>query len=116
MNSKAEQSEPLVKLVVFTPLSHCDPVRKALAKAGCGHIGNYDSCSFSSRGQGRFRPLEGANPFIGKQGKVEVVEEERIETICPERILPKVLEALQKAHPYEEVALDIYPLLNHRYL
>jgi len=111
-----QKQEPLVKLVVFVPGSHADAVRLSLAKAGGGHIGNYDSCSFSSKGQGRFRPLDGTNPFIGEQGKLEVVEEERVETICPERMLPELLKALKAAHPYEEPAIDIYPLLNHKYL
>jgi len=110
------EQEGLVKIVVFVPLSHGDVLRKAMAEAGAGHIGNYDFCSFSSLGQGRFRPLEGTNPFIGQQGTVEVVEEERLETICPESKIQRVLEAVRKAHPYEEPAIDIYPLLNHTYL
>ena len=112
----SEKKEPLVKIVVFVPVSHADVLRKAMAEAGSGHIGNYDFCSFSLKGQGRFRPLEGATPFIGEQGKVEVVEEERLETICPVRGLGKLLEAIKEAHPYEEPAIDIYPLLNHEYL
>lgn len=101
-----------VKIVVFTPLAHSDEVRLTLAKAGAGMIGNYDSCSFSSRGIGRFRPLKGAQPFVGEIGKTEEVEEERIEVICPQNILKKVIEELKKTHPYEEPAIDIYPLLN----
>lgn len=104
-----------VKIVVFTPLTHADTVREALAKAGAGHIGNYDSCSFSSRGTGRFRGLQGANPAIGQVGQLEEVEEEKIETVCPKEILPEVLKAVLAAHPYEEPAIDIYPLLNHQY-
>jgi hypothetical protein len=100
-----------VKIVVFTPLAAADAVRTALAEAGAGHIGNYDFCSFSSRGVGRFRPLDGANPHIGEHGIVEEVEEERIETICPKDILDRVLEKLREAHPYEEPAIDVYPLL-----
>jgi len=101
-----------VKIVVFTPLNHADVVRKALAEAGAGHIGNYDSCSFSSRGIGRFKGGEDTHPFIGEPGKLEEVEEERIETICPAAILDAVLETVKKAHPYEEPAIDVYPLLN----
>ena len=101
-----------VKIAVFTPLSHADAVRKAMAEAGAGHIGKYDSCSFSSRGIGRFRGGEGTKPFIGKPGVTEEVEEEKIETVCPATILEKVVAALKKAHPYEEPAIDIYPLLN----
>lgn len=101
-----------VKIAVFTPLSHCDAVRKALAEAGAGHIGNYDSCSFSTKGVGRFRGLEGTKPFIGEAGKTENVEEERIEVICPFEKLETVLAAVKKVHPYEEPAIDVYPLLN----
>lgn len=101
-----------VKIAVFVPMSHADAVRKALAEAGAGHIGNYDSCSFSSKGTGRFRGGKDTNPFIGKPGKLEEVKEERIETICPFVILDKVFAAVKKAHPYEEPAIDVYPLLN----
>jgi len=87
-------------------------LRKALAEAGAGHIGNYDYCSFSVKGVGRFRGLKGSKPFIGQTGRVEEVEEERIETICPKKKLKKVLVAVKKIHPYEEPAVDIYPILN----
>lgn len=101
-----------VKIAVFTPVSHSDAVRKALADAGSGHIGNYDFCSFTTRGTGRFRGLEGSKPFIGTQGKIEEVDEDRIEVICPAEILDKVLQAIRAVHPYEEPAIDVYPLMN----
>ncbi len=101
-----------VKIVVFAPLSHVAIIRKALAEAGAGHIGNYDSCSFSSRGIGRFRGGESTKPFIGKPGTLEEVEEEKIETICPSAKLEEVLAAVKRVHPYEEPAIDVYPLLN----
>lgn len=100
-----------VKIVVFVPESHAEEVRKAFAEAGCGHMGNYDYCSFSAKGVGRFRPLNGANPFVGKKGGIEKVSEERIETICPKAKIKSVIKAIKKAHPYEELAIDIYPLL-----
>ena len=99
-----------VKFVVFVPISHADAVRKALGEAGAGKIGNYDFCSFSSRGTGRFRGNEKSNPTIGKAGKYETVEEEKIEAIVPHEILKKVIEKVKSVHPYEEVAFDIYPL------
>lgn len=101
-----------VKIVVFVPLSHADAVRGVLANAGAGHIGNYDSCSFSVTGTGRFRPLEGANPFVGEAFELEEVAEERIETICASEKLEGILAAVRAAHPYEEPAIDVYPLLN----
>ena len=102
----------LVKVVVFVPVTHADMVGKAMGDAGAGNIGNYDYCSFSSKGIGRFHPLKGANPTIGKVGKFEEVEEERIETVCPKEKVKAVIEAMKKVHPYEEVAFDIYPLLD----
>ncbi|OGZ32890.1 MAG: hypothetical protein A3I88_03870 [Candidatus Portnoybacteria bacterium RIFCSPLOWO2_12_FULL_39_9] len=101
-----------VKFVVFVPIPHADAVRQALGEAGAGKIGNYDFCSFSSHGTGRFRGNEKANPTIGKAGKYEVIEEERIEAIVPREILNEVIKKVKAVHPYEEVAFDIYPLEN----
>lgn len=101
----------IVKIIVYVPTTHANEVRKAFAEAGAGHIGNYDFCSFSVKGIGRFRALKGAQPFIGKEGKIEEVEEERIETICPAEKLNVVLKAIRAAHPYEEPAIDVYPLM-----
>jgi hypothetical protein len=101
-----------VKIVVFVPKSHTDIVRKAMGDAGAGKIGNYSHCSYSVDGVGRFLPLEGANPTIGEVGKPEEVQEERIECICDQGKAKDVISAMRKAHPYEEVAFDIYPLLS----
>lgn len=101
-----------VKIVIYVPASHGDTIRKSLAESGAGHIGNYDYCSFTTRGTGRFRGNEDSKPFIGEKGKIEAVEEERIETICQVEKLNQVLEAIKAAHPYDEPAIDIYPLLN----
>lgn len=99
-----------VKIVVFVPGSHADIVREAMCRAGAGKIGNYIFCSFSSKGIGRFRPEEGAHPAIGEVGKLESVQEERIETVCERDRLASVIKAIKGVHPYEEVALDVYPL------
>ncbi len=101
-----------VKIVVFVPETHTDIVREAMGHAGAGKIGNYSFCSFSSKGTGRFKPEAGANPHIGEVGKFEEVPEERIEVICSRENLQKVIEAIKKVHPYDEVALDVYPLEN----
>ena len=74
-------AEPLDKLVVFVPVADADAVRRALAEAGAGRIGDYDSASFTSPGEGRFRPLEGATPAIGSVGELEMVDEVRIEVV-----------------------------------
>ncbi len=101
-----------VKIVVFVPLTHCDIVRKAIGNADGGIIGNYSYCSFSSKGIGRFKPNENARPHIGKADKLEEVEEEKIEFICSRKTAKKVIDAIKKVHPYEEIALDIYPLID----
>lgn len=99
-----------VKIVVYVPEASVDEVREAIGKAGGGKIGNYAFCSFSSKGIGRFLPQEGANPSIGEVGKLEQVVEERIEVTCSRELAKNVVEAIKQVHPYEEVALDIYPL------
>lgn len=106
--------EPLYKLVVFVPAEYDAQVRKALGDAGAGHIGNYSHCTFRAAGTGTFLPLEGTNPFIGSQGQLEEAAEYRVETIVPESLLSKVIEAMLAAHPYEEVAYDLFPLANQQ--
>ena len=101
-----------VKIVVFVPETHTDIVREAVGKAGAGIIGNYTYCTFSSKGVGRFKPEQGANPHIGNVGKIEEVIEDRIETICSREKLEEVIKAIKSVHPYEEVALDVYSLEN----
>jgi hypothetical protein len=101
-----------VKIVVFVPETHTDIIREAMGKAGAGKIGNYSHCSFSSKGIGRFKPEDGANPYIGEVGKFEEVVEERIETVCLREKLQEVVTAIKEVHPYDEVALDVYPLEN----
>ena len=83
---------------------------KLWANLARGEIGNYTYCSFSSKGIGRFKPEEGAHPSIGEVGKFESVVEEKIETVCERKNLAEIIGAIKKAHPYEEVALDIYQL------
>ncbi len=83
-----------------------------MAQAGAGWIGKYSHCTFNLRGTGTFKPLEGANPFIGEKGKVEEVKEIRLETIITEEVRDKVINSMLKAHPYEEAAYDLYPLKN----
>lgn len=100
-----------VKIVTFVPLGHADQVRDALGKAGAGRIGNYSYCSYSVIGKGRFIPGDGADPHIGEKNKLEVVEEECIEVLCDRDIAKEVIAALKQAHPYEEVAFDIVPIL-----
>lgn len=106
------KNDILYKLVVYVPNTHVEKVKDALAKAGCGHIGNYSHCSFSTEGIGNFKPLQGTNPFIGKEGVVESVNEIKIETILPQKNLGGAISSMLNAHPYEEVAYDLYKLEN----
>lgn len=105
-------ADKLIKLVVFVPEDHLESVRTAVTNAGAGHIGNYSHCSFHTNGTGTFLPLLNSKPFIGEQGSLEQTSEVRLETIMPESISRKVLKSMLKAHPYEEAAFDLYPLLN----
>lgn len=102
----------LIKIVVFVPETHADIVRNAIGKAGGGKFGNYSFCSFSSKGVGRFLPEQGANPAIGTIGKIEAIIEERIEVTCKKEHIQKIIATIKKVHPYEEVVLDIYPLIS----
>ena len=99
-------------IAVYVPATHAAQVRAALASAGAGAIGAYDSCSFSSRGVGRFRPLAGANPFIGSIGTVEEVEEEKVETEVLAERLVDVIKAVRAAHPYETPAIQVAELVD----
>jgi len=102
----------LDKLVVFVPDADADRLREALAAAGAGAIGDYDSCSFSAAGEGRFRPLDGAQPAIGSVGSLETVAEQRVEVVLERSRRAEVLAAMRAAHPYEEVAFDLMELAN----
>lgn len=104
------QKERFKKLVVFIPQTHVEQVQEAIGQAGAGWIGNYSDCIFQVSGTGTFRPRDGANPYIGTSGTLERVAEVRLETIITEAIQPQVVKAMLQAHPYEEVAYDLYPL------
>jgi len=103
--------EKLYKLAVFVPEDKAEDVREAVCAEGAGFIGNYSDCTFMSKGTGTFKPQQGANPYIGTENILEKVNEVKIETIVPESRLQRVISAMLKAHPYEEVAYDVY-LLN----
>ncbi|MBL0928153.1 MAG: Nif3-like dinuclear metal center hexameric protein [Phycisphaerales bacterium] len=98
------------KVVVFVPAEIADRVRDAMAAAGAGRIGLYDTCSFRTPGVGSFRGLEGSNPTVGRAGRVESADELRLEMVCGERDLAAVILAARRAHTYEEPAIDVYSL------
>jgi len=102
----------LLKLSVFVPEDHAQNLREQIFNAGAGMIGNYDFCSFNTPGTGTFRGNENTNPFSGEKGKINIEKEIKIETILPVHLKNRVIKAMLAAHPYEEVAYDIYPLEN----
>ena len=105
-----DPGDPLDKLVTFVPHANAEEIRSAITAAGAGTIGDYDSCTFTSEGEGRFRPLDGSTPAIGRVGEVEVVAESRVEAVLPRSRRRQVLEALQAVHPYQEPAYDVLEL------
>ena len=106
----ARSRDRVDKLTTYVPVDAADGVRAALAAAGAGVIGDYDSASFSTPGQGRFRPLAGADPTIGEVGRLEVVDETRIECVLPRAARSQVVMAMLAAHPYDEPAYDLVEL------
>lgn len=101
---------PSKKIVTYVSVADADNVREAIANAGGGKLGKYTHCTFSIKGTGRFKPEVGANPHIGEVGKLESVEEERIEVTCDARVVGDVIVAIKRVHPYEEIPIDVYEL------
>lgn len=112
LNILSPKSNTLSKLQTYIPTSHLEEVRNALFRAGAGHIGDYDECSYSSEGTGTFKANESTNPFVGTKGKRHSEAEVKLEMIFTNHIAPKVIKALRESHPYEEVAYDIIPITN----
>ncbi|RYY33855.1 MAG: Nif3-like dinuclear metal center hexameric protein [Sphingobacteriaceae bacterium] len=102
----------LKKLVTYAPVADAEKIQNALFEAGAGHIGNYSECSFIAEGTGTFKGDENTDPYVGEPGKRHHENEVRIETIYPANLESKILVALIMAHPYEEVAYDLYTLTN----
>ncbi|HEX9615655.1 MAG TPA: Nif3-like dinuclear metal center hexameric protein, partial [Bacteroidota bacterium] len=102
----------MVKLAVFVPQESVTKVMEAMAGAGAGTIGNYSHCSFQIDGRGTFLGSESSKPAVGAQGVLETVQEARLEMILPRAATNDVVRAMKSAHPYEEVAFDLYPLDN----
>ena len=101
-----------VKIIVTVPRENIEKVRKAMCDAGAGIIGNYTFCTTSTKSIGTFIPNQNANPYIGKQNKLEYVEEEKLEAVCDVKCVKKVINELRRVHPYEEPAIDIIPLID----
>ena len=94
----------MTKLEFYVPEENTEEVKKAVFEAGAGKIGNYDCCAWETSGTGQFRPCEGSTPFIGQLDEIEKVKELKIEMVCEDALIDKVIEALKNAHPYETPA------------
>ena len=101
-----------VKIVTTVPVDNVKEVRDAICKEGAGVIGNYTYCSMSTKCIGTFMPSSEANPYMGECGKLEYVEEEKLEAICDVNIVKRVIKKLREVHPYEEPGIDIIPLID----
>ena len=101
----------MYKLCFYVPATHLGAVKAAVFAAGAGRIGDYDSCCWQVLGQGQFRPLAGSDPFLGRQGEVEQVEEYRVEMVCERAVVGAAVAAMKQAHPYEEPAWDVVELV-----
>lgn len=102
----------MLELTFYVPQSHLEEVKEAVFAAGAGHMGDYDRCCWQTMGEGQFRPLQGADPYIGEPGEVAQVKEYKVEMICDEAKLPSIIAALKQAHPYEEPAYNVHRLLD----
>ena len=104
-----------VKIFVTVPINDVENVRNVVCSAGAGIIGNYSYCTSSSKLLGTFKPNNNANPYIGEKDKLDFVEEEKLEFVCDVDKVKRVLAELRKVHPYEEPAIDIFPLIDEKY-
>lgn len=98
----------MLKIIFYVPVENCDDVKEALFSVGAGKIGDYDCCSWQVKGEGQFRPLLGAQPYLGQKNKLEKVEEYKVEMVCHEELIEKAIESLKKSHPYEEPAYQVF--------
>ncbi|MGE4316149.1 NGG1p interacting factor NIF3 [Acinetobacter sp.] len=105
----------MLKLIYYVPESHLESTKNAVFDAGAGGIGNYEHCAWQVLGTGQFKPVKGANPFIGEVGELEQVEEWRVEIIVPEHQAANVAKALHASHPYEEPAFEFIQMVEINY-
>jgi hypothetical protein len=113
MTSSLGESNPVVKIECFAPGESMESIRTALAEAGFGRIGRYDSCASETRVTGYWRPLPGSQPFMGTVGEVKAGGEVKIEFVCRRDRAEGAAHLLRTIHPYEEPLILIVPLLNH---
>ena len=100
------------QIIFYVPKEYCEAVKEAMFQAGAGKIGNYEACSFQTEGEGQFRPILNANPFLGEKDKLEKVAEYKVEMLCVAEKLEDVSVVMQKNHPYEEVAYGVFEMMD----
>lgn len=100
----------MYKLVFYVPKADVERVKEAVFASGAGRIGNYEACCWQVLGQGQFRPLAGSQPHIGNVDVLEQLAEYRVELVCTDALIESAVQALKQAHPYEEVAYDVWRL------
>lgn len=103
----------MIHISFYVPVKDAEKVKNAMFQAGGGKIGNYDSCSFETKGTGQFRPLPGSHPTIGSECKIETVEELKIDMVCEDHLVKDVVAALKKSHPYETPAYYAIKMLDY---
>ncbi|OCY28731.1 NGG1p interacting factor NIF3 [Acinetobacter pittii] len=101
----------MLKLIYYVPDSHLESTKQAIFSAGAGGIGNYEHCAWQVKGMGQFKPVKGADPYIGELGELEQVDEWRVETIVIEENAKAVVKALKASHPYEEPAFEFIQII-----
>jgi len=106
-------SDEMYKISFYVPETHLEPVKEALFKAGAGKIGNYDRCAWQTKGEGQFRPNEGAEPFAGQIDQLEKAEEYLVELVCDNNLIESVIRAFKNAHPYEQPAYSVVKCENY---
>lgn len=94
----------MIHISFYVPIKDAEKVKNAMFQAGAGRVGNYDYCSFETKGTGQFRPLSGSRPAIGAEGTLEMVEELKVDMVCEDNVVREVIAALKKSHPYETPA------------
>jgi hypothetical protein len=102
-----------IKLEIFIPEDHIDPLREALHEVGVGRLGEYDHCLSVTQVSGYWRPLPGSDPHEGEVGAVSHATEGKVEVVCPFALVADALKAIRTVHPYEEPLINVLPLLNH---
>ena len=100
----------MYKLNFYIPTINKEKVKNALFDIGVGRYKNYDKCSFETKGTGQFRPIDNANPHVGDIGKLEKLEEYKVEMVCEDELIKKAVKVLKQSHPYEEVAYEVFKM------